>query len=84
MVVYLCTGPHSHDRGTDIYDDDKRWVGRSSCQFNSAAIFKAGHNTWHGYDKRPIVGVRRLLEINYMRNWRDRDQLAYPTPALSA
>ena len=28
MVVYLCTGPDAEDWGTDIYDDEKRWVGR--------------------------------------------------------
>ena len=27
MVVYLCTGPEAKDWGTDIYDDDKKWVG---------------------------------------------------------
>ncbi len=79
MVVYLCTGPHAKEWGTDIYDDDKRWVGRSSAEFNSAVIFIAGPNTWHGFDKRPIIGVRRLMEINYVHpSWRDRDQLSFP------
>lgn len=78
MVLYLCTGPHAKDWGTDIYDDEKRWVGRSKAEFNTAAIFKAGPNTWHGFDKRPIVGVRRLMEINYVSDWRDREQLAFP------
>ncbi len=42
-------------------------------------IFVPGPNTWHGFDRRPIDGVRRLLEINYVRpNWRERDQLAFP------
>lgn len=83
MVLYLCTGPNAKDWGTDIYDDDKQSVGRSSAEFNSAAIFKAGRNTWHGFDKRPIVGVRRLMEINYVRDWRDRDQLAFPDAPVS-
>ena len=79
MVVYLCTGPHAKEWGTDIYDDDKKWVGRSSAEFNSAVIFIAGPNTWHGFDKRPIIGVRRLMEINYVHpSWRDRDQLSFP------
>ena len=78
MVLYLCTGPHAKDWGTDIYDAEKRWVGRSSAEFNRAAIFKAGPNTWHGFDKRPIIGVRRLMEINYVSDWRDREQLAFP------
>ena len=79
MVVYLFTGPHAKDWGTDIYDAERRWVARSSGAFNSGVIFVPGPNTWHGFDPRPIVGVRRLLEINYVRaDWRDREQLAIP------
>ncbi|RTL71406.1 MAG: 2OG-Fe(II) oxygenase [Hyphomicrobiales bacterium] len=83
MVVYLCTGPEAKDWGTDIYDDDRRWIGRAAAEFNSAVTFKAGPNTWHGFDKRPIRGVRRLLEINYVMNWRDRNQLAFPDDPVS-
>jgi hypothetical protein len=78
MVVYLCTGPEAKNWGTDIYDAHKNWIGRAAADFNSAVTFIAGPNTWHGFDKRPIEGVRRLLEINYVRNWRDRDQLTFP------
>jgi len=78
MVIYLCTGPEAKNWGTDIYDDQKQWCGRASATFNSAVIFVPGHNTWHGFDKRPILGVRRLMEINYVRpSWRDRDQLSF-------
>jgi|SRR5665213_294753 len=79
MVIYLCTGPEAKDWGTDIYNDQKRWIGRTPAEFNSAVIFVPGPNTWHGFERRPINGVRRLMEINYVRpNWRDRDQLAFP------
>ncbi len=79
MVIYLFTGPDAAEWGTDIYDADRRWVDRSVPEFNSGAVFVAGPATWHGFDKRPIIGVRRLLEINYVRsNWRARDQLAFP------
>lgn len=79
MVIYLFTGPDAAEWGTDIYDADKRWVGRSSGEFNSGVIFVAGPNTWHGFDPRPIDGVRRLMEINYVSpDWRDRQQLAMP------
>jgi len=27
--------------------------------------------------------VRRLMEINYVRNWRARDQLAFPEKPIS-
>ncbi|MGC8468437.1 MAG: 2OG-Fe(II) oxygenase [Acetobacteraceae bacterium] len=79
MVIYLCTGPDAPTWGTDIYDAERRWVGRSSAEFNSAVIFVPGPATWHGFEPRPIEGVRRLMEINYVRaDWRDRDQLAFP------
>ena len=79
MVLYLCTGPYARDWGTDIYDSNRKPIGRSPADFNTAAIFIAGPNTWHGFDPRPIHGVRRLMEINYVSDdWRDRDQLAFP------
>lgn len=85
MVVYLFTGPEAKDWGTDIYDAEKRWVARSPGTFNSGVIFVPGPATWHGFEPRPIIGVRRLLEINYVRaDWRDRDQLACPERAVTS
>ena len=79
MVVYLFTGPDAEEWGTDIYNADRRWVGRSPGEFDSGVIFVPGPATWHGFEPRPIIGVRRLMEINYVRpDWRDRDQLAFP------
>jgi hypothetical protein len=79
MVIYLCTGPEAKGWGTDIYDQEKKWCGRAKAEFNSAVVFVPGEHTWHGYDKRPIRGVRRLMEINYVRpSWRDREQLSFP------
>jgi hypothetical protein len=84
MVIYLCTGPEAKNWGTDIYDANQKWVARSAADFNSAVIFVPGENTWHGFDKRPIIGVRRLMEINYVRpDWRDRDQLCFPSKPIS-
>ncbi|MDH3582229.1 MAG: hypothetical protein OEM91_16600 [Hyphomicrobiales bacterium] len=84
MVIYLCTGPEAKDWGTDIYDADQQWVGQASAAFNSAVIFIPGKNTWHGFDRRPIKGVRRLMEINYVQNWRDREQLAFPDRPITS
>jgi hypothetical protein len=84
MVVYLFIGPDAKDWGTDIYDAERRWVGRSAPDFNAGVIFVAGPATWHGFDPRPIVGVRRLMEINYARHdWRDKEQLAFPDRPIS-
>jgi hypothetical protein len=85
MVVYLFTGPDATEWGTDIYDADRRWVGRSSGAFNSGVIFVPGAATWHGFNPRQIVGVRRLMEINYVRpDWRDREQLSCPDRPILA
>ena len=84
MVIYLCTGPDAKDWGTDIYDSERKWVGRASAEFNSAVIFISGPNTWHGFEPRPINGVRRLMEINYVKEWRDSNQLAFPDQPIAA
>jgi hypothetical protein len=79
MVIYLCTGPFAKDWGTDIYGHDAKWCGRGDAEFNSAVVFIAGPHSWHGFEPRPIHGVRRLMEINYVSGtWRDREQLAFP------
>lgn len=84
MVIYFSIGPDAQDWGTDIYDAERRWVARSSGEFNSGVIFVPGPATWHGFDPRPIIGVRRLMEINYVRSsWRDREQLAFPDRPIS-
>ena len=84
MVIYLCTGPFAKDWGTDIYDHDMKWCGRGTAEFNSAVIFIAGPHSWHGFEPRPIYGVRRLMEINFVSDtWRDSDQLAFPDRPLT-
>jgi hypothetical protein len=83
MVVYFFTGPDSAEWGTDIYDENQRWIGQAPGEFNGGIIFVPGPNTWHGFEKRRIIGVRRLMEINYVRpDWRDREQLADPATPL--
>lgn len=83
MVLYLCTGPYAGDWGTDLYDNDRKWIARGKADFNTAVIFVAGPDTWHGFERRPIYGVRRLMEINYVRDWNARDQLAFPTEPIT-
>lgn len=79
MVIYFFTGPEAENWGTDIYDADRKWIGRAPGEFNTGVTFIPGPNTWHGFEPRPIEGVRRLMEINYVRpGWRDREQLCFP------
>jgi hypothetical protein len=85
MLIYLAEGEGQADLGTDIYAAPDRWAKRSAFTDNTALVFVPGDNTWHGLSPRPIPGIRRSLIMNYVtREWRARDQLAYPdTPVLA-
>ena len=84
MLVYLSKDPSHHDLGTDIFDSEKRRVGRSTFAPNAAMVFIPGDNTYHGFEKRPIKGVRTSLIINYVTNeWRAREQLAFPEAPIA-
>lgn len=85
MLVYMSDDPRHADLGTDIYADENTHVGRSPFQPNSAMIFVPSKNTWHGFEKRPIHGVRRSIIVNYVTNdWRAREQLAFPETPVKA
>ena len=84
MLLYMSKDPSHHDLGTDIYDADKKHVGRSPFAPNAALVFVPGSNTYHGFDRRPIHGVRTSLIINYVTNeWRAREQLAFPETPIA-
>jgi hypothetical protein len=78
-LIYLSDGP-GHDRlGTDIYESPDRHFGVSPFKRGAAMVFVPGDNTWHGFEKRPIAGVRRSVILNYVtHDWRERGQLSYP------
>jgi len=79
FLLYMSEDPSHADLGTDIYDNDKKWVGRSPFASNSAMIFVPSNISYHGFEARKINGVRKSLVINYVTNeWRAREQLAYP------
>lgn len=84
LLLYLSKDPSHKDLGTDIYDAEKRHVGRSSFASNAAMVFVPSNNTYHGFEKRPIKGVRTSLIINYVTNeWRAREQLAFPEAPIA-
>jgi hypothetical protein len=84
MLLYLSKDESHKDLGTDIYDSEKRHVGRSPFAPNAAMVFIPGNNTYHGFEKRPIKGVRTSLIINYVTNeWRAREQLAFPDAPIA-
>lgn len=79
LLLYLSADAAHADLGTDIYADPATWVGRSPFAPNKAMIFVPSDSTWHGFEPRPITGVRRSLIINYVTDeWRAREQLSYP------
>ena len=85
MLVYLSTGPGSEAWGTDILDANLDLVAVAPYTRNGGLIFVPGADTWHGFHRRPINGVRRSLIINYVKpEWRSRHELAYPDRAAGA
>lgn len=80
FLLSLSTTKGAEAWGTDIMNPEGKSVARSSGKFNSAFLFIPAHNTWHGYEKRPMDGVRRTLIINYVdSSWRAKHELAFPS-----
>ena len=78
-LIYLSEGPGHDKLGTDIYETPEKHFGVSPFKRGAAMIFVPGDNTWHGFEKRKIEGVRRSVILNYVTHeWRAREQLSYP------
>ena len=85
LLIYLSDDPGAENWGTDIYDPALRHVGRASAAPGNGLIFIPGEQTWHGFEARPIAGVRRTLIVNYVvPEWRSRHELAFPDQPVSA
>jgi hypothetical protein len=79
FLLYLSTDASHANLGTDIYDAEKRHVGRSPFACNAAMVFVPSGVTYHGFEPRKIKGVRKSVIINYVTNeWLAREQLAFP------
>jgi hypothetical protein len=84
MLIYLNREPQGADWGTDIYADRDTHVGRAPAGFNKGLIFVPSDKTWHGFEKRPMKGVRKSLIINYVGpEWRNRHELCFPETAIA-
>jgi len=82
-LIYLSDGPGHEALGTDIYWDRERHFGVSPFKRGAAMVFVPGDDTWHGFEKRPIQGVRRSVILNYVTHeWRAREQLSFPERAV--
>ncbi|CAI3941636.1 unnamed protein product [Commensalibacter communis] len=78
FLISLSLGEDAESWGTDIMNAQGDSLARSSGKFNSAFLFIPGKDTWHGYKKRPMNGIRRTLIMNYVsQNWRAKHELAF-------
>ena len=78
-LIYLSSGPGHETLGTDIYEAPGKHFGASPFKRNGAMVFVPGDDTWHGFEKRKIEGVRRSIILNYVTpEWRAREQLSFP------
>jgi hypothetical protein len=79
MLIYLNREPEALDWGTDIYSDPHTYVGRAPAGFNHGLIFVPGDDTWHGFNVRPLTGIRKTIIVNYVApEWRNRQELCFP------
>jgi hypothetical protein len=84
-LLYYLGGEGQADLGTDVYAAADAWALRSDFTRNGAMMFVPSDRTWHGFERRPIRGVRKSVIINYVTDeWRAREQLAYPTPVRAS
>ncbi|MGE0701877.1 MAG: 2OG-Fe(II) oxygenase [Hyphomicrobiaceae bacterium] len=85
MLLYLSKEASHADLGTDIYDAGKHHLGRSPFVPNGAMVFVPSTDTFHGFEPRPIEGVRKSVIINYVTpEWRAREQLSFPDAPIAA
>jgi len=84
MLLYASKDKEHRDLGTDIYDTDKQVVGRTPFAANAAMVFVPSDISYHGFEPRPIEGVRKSIIVNYVTDeWRAREQLAFPEAPIS-
>jgi hypothetical protein len=85
MLYYLSNDPGHADLGTDIYRDKETHYGRPPFVQNTALIFVPSNNTWHGFERRNIPGIRKSIIINYVTGeWRAREQLSFSEAPVRA
>jgi hypothetical protein len=78
-LVYLSDDARLSDTGADVYDEspEHRTVATAPYEFNSGMIIIPGKNTWHGFRKRSIRGIRKSIIVNYVSpEWRATGELA--------
>jgi hypothetical protein len=79
IMNFLSIGDEANSWGTDVYDNDMKFFESVPGDFNCGLIFVPGTNSYHGFEKRSINGIRRSLMLNYVGpEWRSRHELCFP------
>lgn len=79
MLAPLSSGPEAATWGTDFYADAGAPPLRQPFQANTAILFVPSDSTWHGFEPRPMNGIRRSLIVNYFEPvWRARHERCFP------
>jgi hypothetical protein len=85
LLIYLSDHEDAADWGTDVMDPAGHVLARAPGTFNDGLLFVPAADTWHGFTRRPIRGVRRSLIVNYVKpEWRSRHELAFPDQPVVA
>jgi hypothetical protein len=86
LTVFLQLGlPGQQGLGTDLYAGPDQWAERIPFGWNTALMFVPSDRSWHGFEPRPILGIRRSIIVNYVTDdWRAREQLAFPDRPIGA
>ncbi|WP_372781114.1 hypothetical protein [Phenylobacterium sp.] len=83
-LLYYLSPAGEPDLGTDVYLNAETWSHRAPFEPGGALAFVPSDRTWHGFEPRPIPGVRKSLIVNYVtEEWMAREQLAYPDRPVS-
>lgn len=79
LLYYLSAEPGQLHLGTDIYAAADQYYSRAPFLNNTALVFVPSDRTWHGFERRPIKGIRKSIIINFVtEDWRAKEQLAFP------
>lgn len=77
LLIYLSRN-QAVESGTDVYHSKERHCKTVPYRANTGLVFVPSDRTWHGFEKRPITGIRKSVIVNYVTDdWRARDQLSY-------
>ena len=85
LLIYLSDHKDAADWGTDVMDPEGHVLARAPGTFNDGLLFVPAADTWHGFSRRKIAGVRKSLIVNYVKpEWRSRHELAFPDQPVVA